>query len=76
MKNQFFSKSQKKLFQSNCFNRPRFVDLFRSVRMIKVIKFPYLEKRRKKTPFWLIFPKKMTKKLGDGPEKKKILKTK
>ena len=75
MKNQFFSKSQKKLFQSNCFNRPRSVDVFRKVSKIKAIKFPYLEKRRKKT-FLVNFSKKMTKKLGDGPEKKNFLKIK
>ena len=57
MKNQFLWKSKKKLFQSNCFNRPRSVDVIRSVSMIKVIKFPYLEKRRKKHLFGYIFQK-------------------
>ena len=76
MKNQFLSKNKKKLFQSNCFNRPRSVDLIRSVSIIKVIKFPYLEKRRKKTPFLVNFSKKNDQKIRRRSWKKKNFKNK
>ena len=46
-----FIKKLKKGVPIKLWNRPRSVDLFRSVSMIKAIKIPYLEKRRKKHVF-------------------------
>ena len=46
-----FLKKSKEVVPIKLFNRPRCVDLFRSVSMIKAIKLPYLEKRRKKHLF-------------------------
>ena len=47
MKNQFFSKSQKKLCQSNCFNKAHFMNLFRMVFMFKAKLLPSLRKVEK-----------------------------
>ena len=49
MKNHFFSKSQKKLCQSNCFTKAHFMNLFRMVFMFKAKLLPYFEKSGKNT---------------------------
>ena len=50
-KNQFFPKSQKKLFQLNKLTKPHSMNLFRMVFMTKAVKSTQFEKRRKNTFF-------------------------
>ena len=52
VKNPFFSKSQKKLFQSICFTKTHFMNLFRMLFMFKAETLPILRKVEK-TPFLL-----------------------